>query len=196
MEWTAQLSVRSETVGRMKLFKPIYSQKCWCISDLWQIFQISFLQLDPNSWAPKYSENRNNMIVTWELFCCSGPNHWWAHSTNFLCLNQWSTLVLCDLDGIGRYDRSTAPVPLLFSMDLFSTQKGETGIDKHHNWNGGRVTGLSEKWDISLGDMNKLNLLWILQNWCPVYISKPVSRPFLFRSCSFKGLGVFTLFYS
>lgn len=114
--------------------------------------------------------------------------------TNFLCLNQWSTLLPCNLNVIVRYYVSTAPFPLLFSVDMFSTQKGETGIDKYYNWNVGKVTGLSEKWDISLGDMNKLNLLWILQNWCAVNISKPVSRLFLFRSCSFKNLG-FLLFF-
>lgn len=136
-----------------------------------QIFQISFLQLDSNLWI-KYSENRNNMIVT----CCSGPNYWCkqltlccTYSTNFLLvlkpLNQWSTLVPCNSDVIVRYYINIAPVPLLCSVDMFPTQKGETGRDKHCNWNVRRVTGLSEKWDVSLGDMNKLYLLCILQNW-------------------------------
>lgn len=184
---STQLSMKSETVGGMKWFKPIHFQRCWCTFDvhLWQIFQITFLQLDSNLWTAKHSENRNNMILAWKLFCCSGPNHWstqltlcCTHSTNFLlvlkALIEWRTLMPCNLDVIFRYYINIAPFPPLFSVDMISTQKGEAGIDKHYNWNVERVIGLSEKLDISLGDMNKLNLLWILQNWWAVNISKPL----------------------
>lgn len=130
-----------------------------------------------------------------------GKQHFAVHTnTNFLlvlqALNQWKTLMTYNLDVIVSYYISVSSFPLQFSIDMLSTQEGETRIDKHYNWNVGRVTGLSEKWDISLGDMNKLNLLWILQNWYSVPNSKTVSCHFLFKSCHFKSLGILNFYYS
>lgn len=49
-------------------------------------------------------------------------------------------------DVIVSYYISIAPFPLQFSIDMLSNREGETRVDKHYNWNVGRVTGLSEKY--------------------------------------------------